>query len=643
RRKRHEVEGFLSENRPLAYWARYVASFAGADAPTLLIQSKTDRKSQVRAPAPAARAAGFAQPPAEVAFSARTGFGAADLRDALATAIEAARAGRGETIGLGWDAVKRALEARIAADQPRPAAERRDRLMTRAAFDALCAENGLAGAEPETLLGLLHDLGVLFHRKGALGDRIILDQQWALDAIYAVFNREDAVFATLRDQEKGRFTRSRLGALLWSKTHTPEEQEAFIAMMRASNVCFRLRAASAETGEAVYAAVELLPDRAATAGARSAAGWREAAPTRRRARRFALRPPTLIAALIAEIGEEAGLSGVYWRDGLQFYDAKTAAHARIEMQEDPEVDPEDAPNAAEAWAGRLVIETQGADPDALADALLARVDAHVRRLGLEAPEATPAEMERAEMERGETRSAETDRRAGAGPRPPAAARDIEARAAPRAEAGPPVYISYARAGAAPTGFWARCFDRDAAARAMRGEALDRAVAALQGLGYAPRWDVEHLPNGERISAFKEEIGAAPRVLAILSRKYLFESEHCMPELMLAYRYWGSDVEAWRPRLRVLKLPDVALTSATAARAQAHWARRYQARNAERGPGAHGAREGEILGWLSTDTKALVEFLGDLSYCDGVAGLDQLTRFEDAPAPAARAVHALVGR
>jgi hypothetical protein len=53
-----------------------------------------------------------------------------------------------------------------------------------------------------------------YYRPGLFGDRLLLDQSRALDAIYALFTREGGVYATL-SRLGGRFTRSILDALLW--------------------------------------------------------------------------------------------------------------------------------------------------------------------------------------------------------------------------------------------------------------------------------------------------------------------------------------------------------------------------------------------------------------------------------------------
>jgi internalin A len=133
--------------------------------------------------------------------------------------------------------------------------------MTRQEFRALCARDDREDNpdSADLLLGILHQFGSLFHDEALLGDLIIIDQNGALRAIYAVFDRAPGgPFNTLRNRMMGRFTNADLGRLVWDDHDPSEEQDAFIAMMQACSVAFPLRAAQGED-ETLYLAPELLP------------------------------------------------------------------------------------------------------------------------------------------------------------------------------------------------------------------------------------------------------------------------------------------------------------------------------------------------------------------------------------------------
>jgi internalin A len=86
------------------------------------------------------------------------------------------------------------------------------------------------------------------------GNQIILDQNWALEAIYSIFDRKK-ILPLLRGH--GHFSRADLEALIWSG-YTPEEQKVFLGMMESCGIYFKLRKLSDDDWE--YIAPELLPE-----------------------------------------------------------------------------------------------------------------------------------------------------------------------------------------------------------------------------------------------------------------------------------------------------------------------------------------------------------------------------------------------
>jgi hypothetical protein len=62
------------------------------------------------------------------------------------------------------------------------------RLIERSEFEHICDEVG-GVSDSDALLDFLHHTGVVFHRPGVFGDRI-LDQNWALEAVYSIFHRK---------------------------------------------------------------------------------------------------------------------------------------------------------------------------------------------------------------------------------------------------------------------------------------------------------------------------------------------------------------------------------------------------------------------------------------------------------------------
>ena len=322
----HDHGGFTFRNQPLGYWLAYVGSLGGRNSPVLVIQAQCDRPEDERASLPlppgALDAFPFQKP---LRFSAKTDRGRASLDEALADAVTWLRRNQGvDKIGKGRAEVKARLEAMRDDDAGRLPAERRHRLVTQAEFLSLCEQAGNISS-PDALLDYLHNCGTVFYRQGLFGDRIILDQAWALDAVYAVFDRARS-YRNLQ-RYRGRFTRSDLGQWIWdAEGYAPEEQELFLSLMQQCGICFRLAMGRRREGiESEYIAPDLLPGREdLEIASELQQKWDERCDAHATLT-YELLPPGLMRALISQVGSEAGLAAEYWRDGFYFYDQQLTA------------------------------------------------------------------------------------------------------------------------------------------------------------------------------------------------------------------------------------------------------------------------------------------------------------------------------
>ena len=252
-------------------------------------------------------------------------------------------------IGAGRAAVKARLEEIYAEGK---------QLISQDEFLAICEEAGDVSSPP-LLLDYLHNIGAVFYREGLFGDAIILDQAWALDAVYAVFHRESKAFKTI-ERYSGRFRRSDLAEWVW-QDHSEKEQELFLSLMEQCGICFPYRRGGKDV-EAEYIAPDLLPasdDPAIQEELRQKWDDRcdaEATLT------YDLLPPGLMRSLISRIGEQAGLAAEYWRDGFYFYDRETGARARVEQR------------YTKGWSGEICVQTQRGQAEALLERLLKFID-----------------------------------------------------------------------------------------------------------------------------------------------------------------------------------------------------------------------------------------------------------------------------
>lgn len=121
-------------------------------------------------------------------------------------------------------------------------------------FKAICLDKGIT--EEVSMLDLsqlLHDLGVILHFQEDinLADFIVLNPQWALNAVYDIL-RSDEV-----EKQQGRFDKKMLQDIWTERKYSRAEQNHLLNLMSKDNfeVCFRAE----ENGGEIYIAPQLLP------------------------------------------------------------------------------------------------------------------------------------------------------------------------------------------------------------------------------------------------------------------------------------------------------------------------------------------------------------------------------------------------
>jgi internalin A len=426
------------------------------------------------------------------------------LQDAMGWLRDPERTGEAR-IGAGRLRVQRRLEALHDADMALPREERRHRLMGMEEFQQICKEEG-GVSSPAHLLTYLDANGTVFHRSGMFGNRIVLDQGWALEAIYAVFDRGQAWKEISRSN--GRFTRSLLGLLVW-RSHSEAEQNLFMSMMRSCGICFPHRRFYDLDGEdAEYIAPDLLPKRE-TIAAQLPGRWDEDRPGEKAVFRYAFLHGGLIRAIMAEIGENAGPGALYWQGGLCGFEATTGSRLLIEQEMTGD------------WQGNIRIQTQRGQAAALLDRLVDLVVKAQTCLGMKP---LPGES------------------------PSPAVLTQEASPLDFRQEKPKMqewYVSYA---------WGedKTFDGKA-----REQIVNDLCAAATALGLNILRDKEVLGLGDSISQFMRRIGTGDRIFVILSDKYL-RSPHCMFELSEIWRTSRQQSSAFLERVRIFALPDAAI-------------------------------------------------------------------------------------
>jgi internalin A len=543
---RNELEenGIPLRNQPLAYWLDYVRSLAGEGSPVIVVQSRCDRFADRRSDPPIPKGLGFVQC---CFYSAKEDTGRATLEGQIHNAIGYLLERNGALeIGRGRAEVRRRLYAWRTADQQREPAERQHRTLTLDQFRALCDEVGDI-VSWEHALDYFHQTGVLFYDRDLFANCIILDQDWALDAIYTVFHRAQ-VAPFLRDS--GRFTREDLAFLAW-REHSGEEQKLFLGLMESCGVCFP--SGKTAKGEARYVAPDLLPPFEAVAG-RVHLTWKQVETSNLRLE-YRFFHPAIIRGLMREIGRQARDLAEYWKYGLWLKDGKRDAQLLVHFL--------DTRTAEAPGAGALELKAQGGD----AIGLLRTIHQAVRRQRIgEEPEerltlngttvaqnalSTRTDDGRARATDGTWVAAEPfaaffEDREHQPEKSPAREKPLDVTVRRRGPEEKPreVFISYA---------WG---DDKTRKGKIREQVAKELYAALKKEDrFLPVWDRGQIKNGELISAFIRRLTRADLVVAVISDKYL-RSPYCMHEIYKLWQRCQAEPDEMVKRLVPIVLPGV---------------------------------------------------------------------------------------
>jgi internalin A len=507
-RDAYDQEGLTFRNHPLAYWLDVVTHQASPDNPVLIVQNKCDRKEDEKRSDTQATLDTLKYS-AELHISPKPpGRGLAALEETLQDAIfwlrNSERQGLPQ-IGAGRLRVQRRLEAMRDADAALPREQRHHSLLDRKDFDSICAEEG-GISSPAMLLDYLDANGTVFYRPGMFSDRIVLDQGWALDAIYAVFDRKRVYRVLLQDG--GRFSRAKLGLMVW-RDLKDDEQKLLLSMMVSCGMCFPHRhLGGRDDDNAEYIAPDLLPPWEAVAP-QLAPLWAEDRPGEVATFQYDLLHSGLMRSIMGEIGGLAGVNALYWRGGLCAFDAGT--RSRLLIEEEMTGD----------WKGAVRVRTQDGQSAVLQQMIVEVVERAQSRLGLR-----PVIVERST--------------------PPIELPETT-KLSPQQEkpAMPEWYVSYA-------------WNDDRTPEGHTREVIvDRLCAAASAQGHRILRDKDALTVGDSISAFMQRIGAGDRVFVIMSDKYL-RSPYCMFELSEVWRTSRQEGKAFLERVRIYALPNTTI-------------------------------------------------------------------------------------
>ena len=225
-----------SEENRLDYWLKVINSFGG-ESPILIIGNKTDQHpldvDHSGLQKKYSNIVGFLE------TSAATGVGIEALKNAIAGQVNKLPHVR-DLLPKTWLNIKKELE------------ERRENtnFINYDDYIKLCIENNVTDEiSQRTLIGFLHDLGVVLHfqddpRLEALG---ILNPQWVTNGVYKVLNSH-ALF-----QNKGALTIAMLNNILDLPEYPRDKRLFIVDMMKKFELCYDLEA------DKIFLVPDLLP------------------------------------------------------------------------------------------------------------------------------------------------------------------------------------------------------------------------------------------------------------------------------------------------------------------------------------------------------------------------------------------------
>lgn len=468
--KDHTYDGHEYKNFPIKYWVEYVRKIA-PDAPIIIVETKCDngKRSDYNIQIPA-----NSNEIIHIPFSAIGDKRKQSVR-ALKNAVEDAilRIRKIYEMPKTYIGMIEDIKNRIGNIHSKS--------LTQEEFAKLCISHGIK-TEAKHMRDVLHASGIIFYQKGLFNDEIILDQQWALNAIYSVFDRENSFFDI--KQSRGVFSLDDLQKV-WGE-YSPSEQKLFLSMMQQCNIAFEYKLNS--EGKQLYIAPDLLPEKDEIIIRDINQAWNEEAPECLKPVEFDFLHEGLMRSIICEIGEIAKAGAIFWKNGILFYEGQEQTPCIIEFMPDEN-----------SWHGKINVKTQKKNKEELANRVCKFIKERAERQNLAAKE-----------EKQKSRSAEKDE----------VKLDVN-----KPEQSPIYtdawYISY------PHG------EKDGKELTPEGRVhegnIEKLYNILKDAGKNVRLDKIDIKTGESILQFMQEMGSSKNIIVIINKKYL-KSKYCMYEL-----------------------------------------------------------------------------------------------------------------
>ena len=242
------------QNHSLVYWLNY-AKVLGKGSPVLVVQTKKEEHGE-KLPDNWQALKQYYNIVAGVAVDSaldnedENGF--VDLKHYLYKTIRQQIDKSCTNLPTSWWEVQQAIEQLQAQSQ---------KTLSPDEFSHICKQQQLSKGSQVILQKYLHDTGFFFYRSGLFRNEMIIDQQWAIDAVYTLFDRKGLF---MEYQGKGFFKGKDL-QLSWDKKPKSEQMQ-LVSFMESCKICVEVSGYWGGDSEDLpfeqreYLAPQLLPD-----------------------------------------------------------------------------------------------------------------------------------------------------------------------------------------------------------------------------------------------------------------------------------------------------------------------------------------------------------------------------------------------
>ena len=221
-----EAGGYLHRNHILPHWLDYIKSLS-KESPIIIVQNKIDTNKDKSFP-DEYKIEEF-QIEALHRVSAERNWGISELEEFVRDAILKMPEWQLK-MPATWHAVRLAIREKSQNQTD----------ISKEEFEALCEKHNVQKASRPSLLRYLHNTGVVFHQNDLLFGRIILDQQWVIEAVYSLFDRTDW-FWRLLNRGNGQFDQGDL-KLYWKEKagFNIEQTRLALSFMLNAEICYQI-------------------------------------------------------------------------------------------------------------------------------------------------------------------------------------------------------------------------------------------------------------------------------------------------------------------------------------------------------------------------------------------------------------------